>query len=76
MIASQTPQGLSYTQQDLAAMVVGDDEYGHASYGNILSVVPGDLNNDGMSDWLVSDWAYFDTNNSLDKGALFVSFQR
>lgn len=76
MVSSQTPQSLNYTQQDLAAMVVGDDEYGHASYGNILSVVPGDLNNDGMSDWLVSDWAYFGTNNSVDKGALFVSFQR
>ncbi len=76
MISSQTPTGTMYTQQDLAAMVVGDDEYGHAMYGNILSVEPGDLNDDGMSDWLVSDWGYFGTNNNTDKGALFLSFQR
>ena len=76
MVSSQTPEGLQYTQQDLAAMVIGDDEYGQSAYGNILSTVPGDLNNDGMSDWLVADWGYFGTNNTTDMGALFLTFQR
>ena len=76
MVSSQTPGGLQYTQQDLAAMVIGDDEYGQSTYGNVLSTVPGDLNNDGMADWLVADWGYFGTNNTTDMGALYLTFQR
>jgi hypothetical protein len=75
MVSSQTPPGTQYTQQDLAAMVVGDSDYGQVNYGNVLSTVPGDLNNDGLADWLVSDWAY-NVGNQSNKGGLFVTFQR
>ena len=77
MVSSQTPPGLQYNQVDLAAMVVGDDEYGQANYGNILSTVPGDLNNDGLVDWLAADWGYTGSaGNSTNMGALYLTFQR
>ena len=75
MMSSQTPPGLLYNQQDLAAMVVGDSDYGQMNYGNILSTVPGDINNDGLADWLVSDWGY-NVGNQSNKGGLFLTFQR
>jgi hypothetical protein len=75
MMSSQTPPGLMYNQQDLAAMVVGDSDYGQMNYGNILSTVPGDINNDGLADWLVSDWGY-NVGNQSNKGGLFLTFQR
>lgn len=77
MISSQTPPGTTYNQSDLAALVVGDDEYGQANYGNILSTVPGDLNNDGKADWIASDWGYIgNAGNSASMGAVYLTFQR
>ena len=77
MISSQTPPGTSYNQSDLAALVVGDDEYGQENYGNILSTVPGDLNNDGKTDWIASDWGYVgNSGNSASMGAVYLTFQR
>jgi hypothetical protein len=77
MISSQTPPGLQYNQADLAAMVVGDDEYGQANYGNILSSEPGDLNNDGLVDWLAADWGYLgNAGNSTNMGGLYLTYQR
>jgi len=56
---------------------VGDDEYGQANYGNILSTVPGDLNNDGKADWIASDWGYIgNSGNSASMGAVYLTFQR
>jgi hypothetical protein len=76
MVSSQMGPGLSYNQNDLLATVNGDDEYGQVAYGNVLSVVPGDINDDGLSDWIASDWGYLGNGgNATNMGGVFLSFQ-
>lgn len=77
MLSSQLAPGMNYNQNNLAALVVGDDEYFQARYGNVLSIVPGDLNRDGKKDWLVSDWGYLGSaGGSTNQGALYITYQR
>ena len=80
IISSQMGPGMNYTSNDVAAVVVGDDEYGQVNYGNILPAHPGDLNNDGLSDWVATDWAYTGaiggSGGTTDLGAVYLTFQR
>ena len=80
IISSQTPSGLNYTSNDVAAVIIGDEEYGQYSYGNILPSRPGDLNNDGLTDWISADWGYTGAINgatgSTDIGAVYLTFQQ
>ena len=80
IISSQTPPGMTYTSNDAAAVVVGDDEYGQVYYGNILPAHPGDLNNDGLNDWVATDWGYTGaiggSGGTTDLGAVYLTFQR
>ena len=76
MVSSQMGPGLDYSQNDLMATINGDDEYGQAKYGNVLSVTPADLNDDGLSDWVASDWGYLGASGTATNlGAVYLSFQ-
>jgi hypothetical protein len=77
MISSQMEPGLEYTNNDVLVTINGDEDYFQANYGNVLSVTPGDINNDGLSDWITSDWGFLGgPNNNNDKtGSVYISFQ-
>ncbi len=73
MIHSHLPPG-EYQSRDVAT-VEGDADYNQMRYGNVISSRPGDLNGDGMHDWIVSDWAYTGSNgNAADLGGIFINY--
>ncbi len=77
MISSQMEPGLEYNNNDVLVSINGDEDYFQANYGNVLSTTPGDLNNDGLSDWIASDWGFLGgaNNNNANTGSVYISFQ-
>ena len=60
---------------DVLATIEGDDDFYQVQFGNMISSRPGDLNGDGMMDWVVSDWAWLGSGGTQDNlGAIYISY--
>ncbi|MDP6932344.1 MAG: hypothetical protein QGG40_05480, partial [Myxococcota bacterium] len=65
-----TTDGAGYTaSSDLLATIEGVSAEGMANYGQAVSVLPGDLDADGVIDMVVGDYGYSDST-----GAVYITF--
>ncbi|MFT4976504.1 MAG: hypothetical protein ACI8S6_002409 [Myxococcota bacterium] len=76
IFGSDTEDGEYTASSDAYATIEGDDDAYQEKYGSAISPLPGDINNDGMHDFLAGD-AYYDGAYSLypDAGAIYIYYQ-
>jgi hypothetical protein len=74
LISSQSETG-DHTDTDGIYNIEGDPDYNQVYYGNMIASRPGDLNNDGLMDWIASDWGYTGSGGASDAtGAIYISY--
>ena len=75
--SSQTPPGTHDGLRDSVASIEGDGDYNQAQYGAVFSSRNGDLNGDGLLDFVASDYGYLGVNGNSDQiGAIYISYNR
>ena len=73
VIPSQIGDG-EFTQSSVSTLE-GDEDYNQTKYGNMILSRPADINGDGLSDWVASDWGYLGNNGSTtNQGAVYITF--
>jgi hypothetical protein len=73
VIPSQIGDG-NFTNSSVST-IEGDSDYNQAKYGNMIISRPVDVNGDGASDWIASDWGYLGTSgSSTNQGAIYISY--
>lgn len=75
--SSQTEPGVYDGNQDSMASIEGDSDYNQAQYGAVFSSRTGDINGDGLLDFVASDYGYLGINGNTDQiGAIYLSYNR
>lgn len=74
---SQTQPGYYDAARDSSASLEGDTDYNQVHYGAVFSTRSGDINGDGLMDWVASDYGWMGTNgNSANTGAIYISYNQ
>ena len=68
--------GTDYSSNgDLTASIDGDTDYDQGTFGYAFNRSPIDLNQDGLSDFVVGDPEHKTNGLTTDAGAVFISYQ-
>ena len=74
MVPSQIGEG-NFSDNDVST-IEGDSDYNQVKYGNMIISRPIDINGDGISDWVASDWSYLGSSgSSTNLGGIYISYQ-
>ncbi|MBM75071.1 MAG: hypothetical protein CMK59_06705, partial [Proteobacteria bacterium] len=74
VLSSQMAPG-DYKGSDDAAVVNGDIDENQVHFGETFPGRPGDVNNDGLIDWIISDWGHMGSSGgNTDQGAIYINY--